>query len=76
MSEAPRDGMRVLLHMKNAGEVPQRPDYSFDGDIVFVGRWGGDFMQWSFAAPVGMGGIPDSWLRGWQPMPDYDSCEM
>lgn len=68
MKDAPRDRSCVLLQMKRARDVPQRPDYMFEG-VVFVGRWGGDLMLWSFAAPVGMGGIPDDWIAGWQPLP-------
>lgn len=69
MKSAPKDGAPVLLKVK---EVLPRPDDRLAG-VQFVGRnvLGRDDYDygWSFAAPVGYGGIPDEWLDGWMPLP-------
>lgn len=59
---APKDGTPVLLKIK--------PDQGSFSNLVFVGRNRNDSAEWCFAAPVGCGGIPDSWLKGWMPLPD------
>ena len=65
METAPRDGTPVLL--LGASNVDDH--VSWLRRLQFVGRYTGDFSDWSFAAPVGMGGIPDAWLAGWKPLP-------
>jgi len=71
MTDAPRDRTPVLLKMKAAEALPERA-HDLAG-IVFVGRHAGCFTGWSFAAPVGYGGIPDTWLEGWAPIPDMQA---
>lgn len=65
MASAPKDGTPVLLKVKNA--LPKKDDAL--AGVQFVGRnvLGKDSYDygWSFAAPVGYGGIPDEWLDGW-----------
>jgi hypothetical protein len=33
-------------------------------------------IGWAFAAPVGHGGFPDSWLAGWLPLPQDENCKL
>lgn len=65
IATALKNGVPVLLKFKAA--LPSRVE-NFAG-IVFVGCNRGNLSEWQFAAPVGMGGIPDEWLEGWQPAP-------
>ena len=67
MDSAPKDGTPVLLKFKDDLSAYKK-DSLFAG-IQFVGRSYGNIMEWSFAAPVGVGGFPDNWLEGWQPLP-------
>lgn len=67
MADAPRD-TPVLLKVRAEADLPER-GRNFAG-IAFVGIHRGDRLGWSFAAPVGMGGIPDDWLEGWCPVHD------
>jgi hypothetical protein len=77
MADAPRDGTRILLKLKDP--IPDRPDMLHFGGLPFVGRHPGivhlDGLRprfdpgWNFGAPVGMGGFPDEWLVGWRPIP-------
>ncbi|MCE6958492.1 hypothetical protein LAZ40_05440 [Cereibacter sphaeroides] len=70
MHEAPRDGTPVLLRFAE-GLEGVRADLERWNGLVFVGRnrkdQGGP-DDWGFAAPVGQGGFPDSWLEGWAPL--------
>ena len=65
METAPRDG-RPLLLLGNSN-APERCAWMHS--LIFIGRATGGCMDWSFAAPVGMGGLPDEWFAGWQPLP-------
>lgn len=69
MNTAPKDGRRLLLLFRD--DLPERCA-GFNG-IPFVGRHAGSGYLWSFAAPVGMGGFPDEWLVGWQPIPGVNT---
>lgn len=71
MSTAPHDGTPLLLKVRPMAELPERAS-GLDG-ITFVGHHRGDSLEWSFAAPVGMGGIPDEWLVGWMPAPSGEA---
>ena len=67
MSEAPRDGTPVLLKFRDGLEEIRRDLDHWNG-LIFVGRNRSDEGSrddWGFAAPVGMGGFPDSWFLGW-----------
>lgn len=86
MKTAPKDGTPVLLKFKDDLKQFSRNDEyweeSFSG-IFFVGRNNSDKSStkindcWSFAAPVGHGGIPDIWLEGWEHLPDkLKSCPL
>lgn len=74
IESAPKDHDPILLRFKDEIPVPGRDLQQWAG-LVFVGRHHGGTMDWGFAAPVGMGGFPDSWLHGWMPIPpgDHDS---
>lgn len=65
METAPRDQTPVLLLCGDAADTPL---FKLHG-IQFVGKWVSDASLWCFAAPVGYGGIPDDWLKGWMPLP-------
>lgn len=79
MKTAPKDDTPVLLKFKDDLKQFNEDDEwwvkTFSG-IFFVGRNRNDKSQhnfdmgWSFAAPVGYGGIPDIWLEGWEYLPD------
>ena len=58
----------VLLLFKNPIPNSRADLRRFDG-LQFVGKIGSDIEGWGFAAPVGMGGFPDEWFVGWQPLP-------
>ena len=67
MASAPRR-KPVLLLFKNPIPTERDDAHRFDG-LQLVGRLGSDIEGWCFAAPVGMGGFPDEWFVGWQPLP-------
>lgn len=67
METAPRDGTRILVLTQGEDVIPERSRGL--ANIVFVARNDGDASEWRFAAPVGIGGIPDEWLAGWMPAP-------
>jgi hypothetical protein len=68
MDTAPRDGTDVLLvYLKSLPGTQLNP---FKGR-AFVGNWQGAHCRWVFASPVGLGGIPDRWLYGWMPLPEF-----
>jgi hypothetical protein len=75
---APKDGTPVLLLLCNPIPEPDRDDLRrFDG-LAFVGSHYGDtpeVMGWSFAAPVGIGGFPERWFKGWMPLPPEPTQE-
>ena len=62
IATAPKDGAPILLKFKDS--LPAMVAH-FSG-AQFVGRNRGDESEWSFAAPVGVGGIIDGWLEGWK----------
>ena len=64
IATAKQDGTPVLLKMKL--KLPKMVD-RFSG-LIFVGSNRGTEVGWSFAAPVGMGGIIDDWIEGWKPL--------
>lgn len=68
MASAPEDGTPVLLKFKAASDLPEKSVAL--ADRWFVGANRGDASEWSFAAPVGYGGIPAAWIAGWMPTPD------
>jgi hypothetical protein len=78
ISSAPRDRTPVLVvfHKDIYPRIePSRDDLERLHGIQAVLRHhgytdGGYDMGWGFAAPVGYGGLPDSWIAGWQPLPD------
>lgn len=72
MTAAPRDGTPVLL----LGAVAAQGRCDWMPGLQFVGRHVSDSMAWCFAAPVGMGGIPDEWLAGWMPLPAVAVAEV
>lgn len=63
INTAPKDGSPVLLKVKSIEKLRGL------AGIQFVGINRGNNFDWSFAAPVGFGGIPDDWLEGWMPLP-------
>lgn len=74
ISSAMKDRTPILLCLKNP--IPDERDHVriWDG-IRFVGRHPGVTddgfdIGWNFAAPVGHGGFPDSWIAGWMPLPE------
>lgn len=67
MDSAPRDGRHVLLLFKSEDDLPDRAK-NFGG-LRFVGRHYGRVYEWSFAAPVGMAGLAEEWMAGWQELP-------
>lgn len=66
IESAPKDGTHVLLRVRDRLSVNSTELYQ---GLQFVGHNNGDSMLWKFAGNVGVGGIPDSWLSGWQPLP-------
>lgn len=74
MSTAPKDGTRILIAFKkHLSQV--RPDLERWEGLQFVARHYGICDNgfdggWNFGAPVGVGGFPDDWLAGWQPLPE------
>lgn len=73
ISEAKKDGSRILVVLKNP--IPSDSEYlrRWDG-LPFVAQHpglaeDGFDIGWSFAAPVGQGGFPDDWIDGWIPLP-------
>lgn len=68
MECAPVDGTPALLRFKSSSQLPDRAE-AF-AERWFVGRYTGEFTLWSFAAPVGHGGIPTEWLECWMPTPE------
>lgn len=69
----------VLLKLLNPIPEKDRPDLRQWDGMIFVGKHPGIFKHddgsdfdigWGFAAPVGMGGFPDDWMVGWQPLPE------
>lgn len=76
ISTAPKNRTSFLLKVKpDISTIKGRPDLEGLNGIRFVGRHPGlgtdgfDY-GWTFAAPVGYGGIPDEWLVGWMPVPE------
>lgn len=72
---APKDMTPVLLALKNPLPAPGRDDLKYWHGVFFVGRHPGVCEDgfdsgWNFAGPVGMGGFPDAWIAGWQPLPE------
>jgi hypothetical protein len=59
IESAPKDGTPVLLKPRSGGDLLH----------PFVGRLHTGAYGWSFAAPVGYGGIQDDALEGWMPLP-------
>lgn len=73
MGNAPRDRSACLLLFKRRIAADQDATIRWAG-LMFVGRHEGFTpsgldLGWGFAAPIGMGGFPDEWLAGWQPLP-------
>lgn len=68
MATAPRDGTVILvLFRADLAERTGRPDLArWEGRYATV-RWSGDELEaWGLAAPVGVAGLPESWMVGWQ----------
>lgn len=68
---APKDGTRILVLLKDPIPVEGRDDLEHWHGVPFVARHNGLAKDgfdigWQFAAPVGQGGFPDSWMAGWQ----------
>jgi hypothetical protein len=81
MSEAPRDGTKILVLLKSPIPDGRRGDdeqaQRWDG-LPFVARHPGVAADgfdigWQFAAPIGHGGFPDEWFVGWRPLPGAES---
>lgn len=73
MSEAHKDGNPILLFLVDRIPGNREIDRKWDGQ-VFVGLHhplppDGYDGGWMFAAPVGFGGFPDKWFKGWMPLP-------
>lgn len=68
MAVAPRDGTVILVAFRaDLAEWTGRADLArWEGRYAAV-RWHGDELEaWGLAAPVGVGGLPDEWMVGWQ----------
>jgi hypothetical protein len=71
IATAPRDGTPILVLLKNPLPVEGRRDLERWHGLAFVAQhWelpaDGFDSGWQFAAPVGQGGFPDTWMVGWQ----------
>jgi hypothetical protein len=74
ISSAPKDRTRILVQLRDPLPAEGRPDLERWYGIPFVASHpgvekDGFDIGWSFAAPVGQGGFPDSWIAGWMPLP-------
>jgi hypothetical protein len=63
-----------LVQLRDPLPVEGRPDLERWHGIPFVAQHNGVEADgfdigWQFAAPVGQGGFPDSWMAGWMPLP-------
>lgn len=69
IDSAPKNGVCVLLKLKDPIPEPNRLDLCRWSGIIFVARHSGfEGAGWQFAAPVGHGGFPDRWISGWLPL--------
>lgn len=48
---------------------PERKDLEVWNGLVAVMYYAGQYSEWCFAAPVGMGGFSDEYFEGWLPIP-------
>ena len=73
IESAPKDGTAVLVRMLDdifPRICPNRPELERWNGVTAVMRNNGiQYLDWGFAAPVGMGGFPDEWMAGWMPLP-------
>ena len=77
MSEARKDRSEIIGYLRD--DIfpvlrPGRPDLeAWNGRAIIMRHNGlasdGFDVGWSVAAPVGNGGLPDEWFKGWLPVP-------
>lgn len=77
---APKDGTLILAAMRDDIAGPDdRMRSGWNGRRVVLRHEGimasGYDLGWSVAAPVGFGGIPDSWIARWMPIPEQPHAE-
>lgn len=77
IERAPKNGVCVLLKLKDPIPEPAHLDlYRWSG-IIFVARHTGfEEAGWQFAAPVGQGGFPDRWIAGWLPLEPHNIIDL
>ena len=72
---APRDGTPIwaLIHSDLSIRFQLERLAAWNGRQIPLrheGKTPSDYdLGWSVAAPLGYGGIPDSWVAGWMPLP-------
>lgn len=74
MDSAHKDGNPVLLYFVDRIPGDRICDRRWDGKVIVayhppVSAIDGFSLGWQMDAPVGSGGFPDSWFKGWIPIP-------